>query len=268
MKLTVLGSGTARTNIERHSTSLMVETEDITILFDVGGQSSRRLAEKEFDLAKVDIITVSHPHADHIGDLLPLIHSMFLGHIHEHYKDGFGKRTKPLYIRGYPGFKEHYEKLRDIMFPERVEPYEVNVKDLEDETEEILGLKLTGVVVPHTPYWKSNGYRLESNSKVFAFSGDISGDKDYLTPLGKLCQSADLAAIEAGNPPSEWNPEHPNGYHTSAWQAGEAAAKAGAKRLLLTHLYDYDPPEASINLAKENFSGEIIVAKDNLEIKI
>lgn len=268
MNLTVLGSGTARSNEDRHSTSLLVETDGKAILFDVGGQSSRQLTQKRFDLASIDLITISHPHADHIGDLLPLIHSMFVGHIHEHYKAGFGKRSKPLYIRGYPGFTDHYEKLREIMFPERVEPYQVDVRDLDNETEEILGLKLTGVVVPHTPYWKSNGYRLEDGSKSFAFSGDISGKEDYLTPLLTLCQNVDLAAIEAGNPPSEWNPANPNGYHTSAWQAGEAAQKAGAKKLLLTHLYDYDPAEASLNLAKENFSGEVILAADNLELEI
>lgn len=268
MKLTVLGSGAARLNPDKHSTSLLLETEGKAILFDLGGQSSRRLAERRFDLAQIDIITISHPHADHIGDLLPLVHAMNLANIHEHYTPGFGKRTKPLYLRGYPGFKEHYETLRGIMFPERTENYLIDVKDLDNETEDILGFRLTGVVVPHTPYWQSNGYRLEAEGKSFAFSGDISGDKDYLTPLGKLGRNADLLAIDSGNPPREWNPEHPNGYHTSAWQAGEASAKAGAKRLLLTHTYDYDSPEEFINLAKENFSGEIILAKDNLEIEI
>jgi len=63
------------------------------------------------------------------------------------------------------------------------------------------------------------------------------------------------------------NPFKVKGHLTPA-EAGRLAAKAGAKRLLLTHFY---PPCDEVDvmaLAGQEFSGEILRAEDGLSLTV
>ena len=59
-------------------------------------------------------------------------------------------------------------------------------------------------------------------------------------------------------------------HHSSAEQAGEVAAAAGAKMLVLSHLVPSgisDVPESEwLQAARQHFSGPIIVGRDLMEI--
>lgn len=55
-------------------------------------------------------------------------------------------------------------------------------------------------------------------------------------------------------------PDHSVRYLSSARQAGQTAAAAGARRLLLTHLMPGTDPAAAIGAAAAGYDGDISVA--------
>ena len=54
----------------------------------------------------------------------------------------------------------------------------------------------------------------------------------------------------------------------SAAQAGEAAARGGARKLILTHILDDRPESAARAAAAKVFAGDIDLAEPGLEVEI
>ncbi|GAA4386967.1 cyclic nucleotide-degrading phosphodiesterase [Tsukamurella soli] len=115
---------------------------------------------------------------------------------------------------------------------------------------EIGGFSVRPFRMYHPP--ESYGLRITSPSGgVLAFSGD-TGVCDNLV---EVARDADLFLAE-----SSWthDPENrPAGVHISGYEAGEAAAKAGAKRLLLTHIPPWTDRDTMIAEARSSFDGPV-----------
>ncbi|MDF0531008.1 MBL fold metallo-hydrolase [Tsukamurella sp. 8F] len=109
-------------------------------------------------------------------------------------------------------------------------------------------------VQPHTMFHPPESYGLRitaPSGKVLAYSGD-SGVCDALV---EVARDADLFLCEAS-----WthDPENrPLGVHISGFEAGEAAAKAGAKRLLLTHVPPWTSRDEVVAEARSAFDGPV-----------
>jgi ribonuclease BN (tRNA processing enzyme) len=56
-------------------------------------------------------------------------------------------------------------------------------------------------------------------------------------------------------------------YHISAEEAGEIAARAGVKKLVLTHLIPANAEETFRERAARKFKGEIVVGRDLLRVE-
>ncbi|MBE0616355.1 MAG: MBL fold metallo-hydrolase, partial [Proteobacteria bacterium] len=81
--------------------------------------------------------------------------------------------------------------------------------------------------------------------------------------LEDLARGADLLVLEASLPPGAGM-----GLHLTARQAGELAERAGAGRLVLTHLYPAAEAAGPGELASAAFAGEVRVAEDGLEFRV
>ncbi|TAL06950.1 MAG: MBL fold metallo-hydrolase, partial [Chloroflexota bacterium] len=71
MRLTVLGTGTARPVAETAASGILVQTETTSVLFDIGSGIASRL-EASIGAAALDGLVVGHMHADHWIDIAPL----------------------------------------------------------------------------------------------------------------------------------------------------------------------------------------------------
>lgn len=267
MKLTILGSGASIANKYRVSSGFLLETKESSWIIDFGGGSFFRLVnDLNYDyVSKVDGVFISHPHVDHIVDLMWFMHSLYnSANWADYRKRPQDKRTKPLYLHAYPRFKEDYKKLR-LMFPERVEKYEIPITEHGDDRFQTKDLKVTTRIVPHVPeYFTSIGFRIEADSKVLMYSGDSGYDK----ALVELAKDADLALIESSIFPNLYEEKGPLPNHLSALEAGKVAQEASAKKLVLTHLHDVATEEDLAKEAKKAFSGEVIVGKDLLNLEL
>ena len=90
-----------------------------------------------------------------------------------------------------------------------------------------------------------------------------SGDTGECEGILKLADGVGLLILECSHADG-----HELAGHLTPSQCGRIAKKAGAKRLLLTHMYaDCDEVDIAAQCSKE-YSGEIIVADDLMEVAI
>nr|WP_240393866.1 MBL fold metallo-hydrolase [Corynebacterium lactis] len=103
------------------------------------------------------------------------------------------------------------------------------------------------------------GYRVEADGFSFAYSGD-SAWTEKLVELARgvdvfICE-ATWCAKEDGVPPN---------MHMSGYEAGRAAALAGVKKLVLTHIPPYANGEEALEAARTTFDGDIELAYLGME---
>jgi ribonuclease BN (tRNA processing enzyme) len=97
---------------------------------------------------------------------------------------------------------------------------------------------------------------------VLAYSADTSPCEALL----RLAHKADLFLCEASYPDGE---ENPPDLHLTGREAGEAAAKAGVSRLVLTHLVPAWCSTANVlESASAAFSGPVVLARSGARYRV
>ncbi len=252
IEVIVIGSGTGVPSLRRAAPAIYVRANDYNLLLDCGAGTLRQLLKVGITCDRIDGIFLSHFHLDHVGDLISFLFAT-------KYSPGY-RRTVPFTIWAHSQFASLYEAMKtgfghwvvppsDLM---RIEKLEAGSKKLICQGE----LKMSFSSVPHTP--ESLAVRIDTadgHSLVY------SGDTDYSDSLIELAEDADLFICECSCPEGM----KVEGHLTPSL-AGQIAAQAGCKRLMLTHLY---PVCDSTNLAEaclRNYGGELIVAEDLLRL--
>lgn len=258
MKLTILGSGTYQPELERRSAAYLIQTAGQNICLDFGRGAIEQLMKVGLHINQIDAIFISHWHPDHISDLLPLIHITIAGPSDHGL---WPIRKKPLKLFGPIETKERLDYLRKSSFLDYFDlKGKIEIEELSEGNIELGNIKISFYPTVHNPETRCLCYRLESEGKIFAYSGDtVESDG-----LARAIKDADLAVIEAA-----WPDEvHPKTHFTGS-RAGKFAQKNGVKKLVITHMaplymQKFDPKAD----AKKEFKGEVVVAKDLLEIEI
>ncbi len=249
MKLTILGSGTAAPVLARNCASYLLEIKSKKLLFDSGAGTIRRLLELKIDLFEIDNIFYTHLHNDHINDLGAIIWSNNYG----------GVRKKPLNLYGPNGFKQYYNILiKKLLKPTKIY-FKINVKELKKSFIKIKDIIIKTNPIIHSTTTKSIAYRIEHKGKSLVYAGDA----EYCNEVIEIAKNADVLLIECSFP----DHKKVEGHLTPSL-AGKLAAKAKVKKLILTHFYpEVLKSDIKKHCAKE-FSGNIILAKDKMEINI
>jgi ribonuclease BN (tRNA processing enzyme) len=244
MKLTVLGSGTAVPDLQRNSAGYLLEENGRGFLIDFGYGTVHQLLRLGITYHDIDRIFLTHPHPDHMCDLVPFLFAS---------KYPLNPRTRNLPIVAGPGFTAYFEQLMDA-FNHWLTPdtYQVQITELDEETRRFDGLEVTAGKVQHIEM--SRGFRFaNAEGKTVTFSGDT----DYCAGIVELGRGADLLILECSTP-DDLKVEK----HLTPQLCGRIAREAECQTLLLTHFYP--PCEMSSVLAacQREFSGKIILADD------
>lgn len=251
MELIVLGSGTGVPSLRRGSPAYAVKSSGRLIMLDLGSGACRALLHHGLNFSQIDIIAITHLHPDHIGDLVGFLFAT-------HYSLGY-TREIPFSLLAAQGFRDFHQKLK-ASFGSWVEAPEgmMNVWELKpDGPDRVIyeGLVIRSAPVNHIE--GSLAYRLEADDKSLVYAGDT----DLSDSLVELARGADLFILECANPFKVQG-------HLTPAEAGQVAAKAGVKRLLLTHFY---PPCDEVDVAalvRKEFEGEVIRAEDGMRLEI
>ena len=250
MRLTVVGCAAAwGRGAEAASSCYLVEAGDTAIVLDLGQGAFARLATLRRPESLAAIL-VSHSHADHCVDLVPLRHYLryearaTAGTVALHAPADLPARFDAL--TGESGF------LDDLAFSP-VAPGELRFGPL----------RVTAARVAHTD--DSYAFRVvedgadDGAASALVYSGDCGDPADLiplLRPGDTLLAEASFGAgpVPAGVP------------HLGAAGAAQAARDGGAARLLLTHLQPDVDPEVALERASALFPGETALARPTLAL--
>jgi ribonuclease BN (tRNA processing enzyme) len=222
-------------------------------LFDVGSGAFSNLREA-IDYTALDAVIVSHMHADHFLDLIPLRYALKYGPL---LRDG----RLPLYLP--PGGTEDLRKLCTVFRNEGPADFLDEVFALHEYDTlrplEINDLRLTFTETVH--FIDSYATRAESGTSSMVYSSDTAP----CDAVVNLAKDAELFLCECTL--GLGSEESPRG-HTSSIEAGIMAKRAGVQRLVLTHYgSDYAPGELEDGASAE-FRGPTAVADDGIELTI
>jgi ribonuclease BN (tRNA processing enzyme) len=251
MELIVIGSGTGVPSLRRGSPAYAVRAAGRLLLLDLGPGTLRALLRYGLNFSDIDLLALSHLHPDHVADLVPFFFAT-------RYSLGY-TRQKPFKLLVARSFQEFYGHLR-AAFGQWVEPPPglLELQELSPGEPETLAWEeftIRSAPTNHTP--ASLAFRVEAQGQTLVYSGDTD-ESDSLTALAA---GVDLLVLEAANPFKVAG-------HLTPVEAGRLAARAGVKRLLLTHFYPACDEVDVVALAAQEFSGEIIRAEDGLRLQV
>jgi ribonuclease BN (tRNA processing enzyme) len=251
MELTVIGSGTGVPSLRRGSPCLALKAGGRLLVLDLGAGSLRALLRYGFNFSAIDILALTHLHPDHVGDVIPFLFAT-------RYSLGY-TRTAPFRLLAARGFARFHDLLKEA-FAGWVEP-PPNLMDLKelapDRPDEVQDNNLVIKSAPTNHTEGSLAYRVETQGRSLVYSGDT----DESDSLVDLAQNANLLVLESANPFKVPG-------HLTPAEAGRLAARAGARRLLLTHFYPPCDEVDVVALAGQEFSGEVLRAEDGMILTV
>ncbi len=221
MQLQFVGSGDAFGSGGRFNTCFHVTAGGTRFLLDCGASSLIGMKRLAIDRNAIDLIVLTHFHADHCGGVpFFMLDAQFLT-----------RRTHPLTIAGPPRLKDWFPRLMDTAFAgasASAKKFEVTLVELEPETTwRFRDIEIWPAAVRHGPppdvYY---GYRITAGGKVLAYSGDTEWT-DSLIGLGR---DADLFVSEA------YVYDRPVPMHLSYRQLVAQLPAIRPRRLVITHM--------------------------------
>ncbi len=242
--LRVLGSCGAWPEAGRAASGFLVEWDGFKIVLDLGYATFPRLIT-HCPAGEVDAVVLTHAHADHCVDAHALYRARAYG----------GAKLPKIPLLCIEGVTD-----RLAAFDPRADLHQVfDVCEL-PWPQRVGPLRISGIELPH--HVPNAGVRLEAPGVTLAYTGDTGPDP----AIADLGANADLFIVEAtgqGPPPAE-RPQ----LNLTAGQAGEWAARAGARRLMLTHFWPGSDRAVSAAEAARAFPGEVIVAEEDLLVPL
>ncbi|MFS1664030.1 MBL fold metallo-hydrolase [Streptococcus sp. zg-JUN1979] len=222
MKLITIGCWGGYPYKDAGTTSyLLSATSGFQLLIDVGSRAVNEL-EKELSPLDLDAVIISHYHPDHIADLGVLYHyrQLYPKHLWE---------PKVLPVYGHDEEMYEFSKLSLDGVAKGI-PYHT------EGTEQIGPFDITFIKTVHPVVCYAMRIVERETSQVLVFTGDTG----YFADLASFSKGADLLLADVYL--FEGHEKHPA--HLTSKEAGEIAAKAKVKRLVLTHLPQF--PAADI----------------------
>ena len=247
--VTVIGSAGTHSAAERVCSSYLVTHEGTDLLLDVGSGALHNLL-KVRDVADLDGLVISHMHPDHYMDVFGLNYALRFHPSDLPAIPVFGPADMyPVVSNTLP--EESVEKMADLLhFHTARAGDRVHVNEM--------AIELFAMNHP----METLGSRITIGDTVVAFTGDTAPTPE----IDGLAADADLLICD----PTWLESQRPlpADVHCTGAEAGRAAASAGARRLLITHVSPYNDPQAVADEAATHYDGEVIVAVDLMEIDL
>lgn len=260
MKMTIVGSSGSMSGPRSAASSYLLQatgtdedtgrTRTWSIVFDLGPGAFGELW-KYVDPRQLDAVILSHGHADHMGDII----SLYV------YNRWFPTGPLPP-VRVYG---PHEIESRTCQIDGWATPQDfagsLEFVVVEDQKPLSVGpFVFTPFTARHTV--ETFGYRVEGPSEtgkkaIFAFTGDT----DSCESITQMAQGADLLLSEAaftGN-------DTVRGIHMDGARAGQLAADAEVRHLVLTHIQPWTDPHVVEEEARSKWSGRLSLAAPGQE---
>ncbi len=228
----MLGCAGSFPSADSAASAYLVSADDATgrrwtVLLDLGSGALGPL-QRWGDPYALDLVAISHLHVDHCADLA------VLDVARRHHPDG---PCAPLPVWGPAGTSA---RIAGLVGKVAGSP-QLEVRTWVEGATVVVGpLTLAPVAMTHTvPTFGVRVVGPSDDDPSRQVSLAYTGDTDTGPGLDTLAAGVDLLLAEAG---LAGTADAPRGLHLTARRAAEAAVRAGARRLVLTHLSPWDDP--------------------------
>ena len=241
MRLTIIGCSGSFPGPDSPASCYLVEADGFRLLLDLGNGALGAL-QRHAPLDGIDAVCLSHLHADHCLDLC----SFWVARTYHpegprpripvYAPAGTAARMARAYgLDEHPGMAQAFDFVTLTPGSQRIGPFLVTAAHVNHPVETF-------------------AMRLDNEGRSIAYSAD-TGESAALVGLAR---QADLLLCEAS---FLEGPGLPPDLHLTARQAAEHAARAGAGRLVLTHLVPWNDPARTLEEAcGSSFAGPISLA--------
>lgn len=226
----------------------LVTEGDFRLLLDCGTGVFAKL-RSHCEATDVDAVLISHLHSDHIADLVPYGHALAFV-----YRE-FGRRPQLL---APPGARSKFNAITELFGV----GYQIEKAFLVEEYEpsraaRVGPLAVRFQAVPHyIPTWACE--LTAPSGARFTFGADCAPNDE----LAAFAQGTDLIMLEATEGTIPHVQKDDLRGHMTAYEAGELARAAAAKRVVLTHFSDLLDPEDVRAQGEAGFGGPVELASD------
>ena len=238
MRLTVLGGAGGYPPAGGACSGYLLEFAGYRLLIDPGYAIVPRLLEI-VEPEAIDAVLVSHGHPDHVADLNPLLRARLM-------RDDGAPRLPAYALPDALGPVLALDQIRALAGACELHAFEAG------EAFRIGPFAIGSRSLPHSI--PNAGLRISAGGLSMTYTGDAGPTDD----LVDLAGGTDLLLAEATY--VETVPSGNEGVLNSALEVGRQAHRAGAARLMLTHLLPGTDPEDSLAAARRTFDGSIGVA--------
>ena len=279
-QLVLLGTGGGPTpKALRAAPSMALMIGEQLHIIDAGNGVARQAALAGLPLKNLAHVWITHLHTDHVADAFTLPWLAWSGAL-----------TTPVTVHGPKGMKQ---MARDWLRFARVDIETrmadegrpdlrkmISVAEIQPGVQlEAGGLKVTAARVEHPPLVDSFAYRFDWAGKSVVWSGDtrpcqalidLARGADFLVQEVMYLPAMERLIASESNAPTLR--AHLLASHTLAEQAGEIAAAAGVKTLVLSHFVPGGDASVTDDMwqtaAANAFDGRIIVGRDLLRLML
>jgi ribonuclease Z len=269
----LLGTGFPRPDPNRAGAATAVIIGNKWFLIDAGRGATMRIAATPLKYEDMRGVFITHLHSDHTAGLPDVFTTSWQ----------FGRKATPLPLYGPEGigklatamlqfFEADIHIRRDLLEKHpaagaAITAHQVKEGVVYDDGE----VKVTAFLEDHKPVEPAFGYRFDSHGRSIVISGDTRPNANLI----RYARGADVLVSEAYLPEHFDRVDKPEvaaplkHYHTSAEEAGQIAAEAKVKKLVLTHLVPGNQDATFRERAAKAFKGPIVVGKDldRIEVK-
>ncbi|HOG46617.1 MAG TPA: MBL fold metallo-hydrolase [Anaerolineae bacterium] len=233
MRLTVFGNSGSFPGPDSACAGYLLEADGLQILLDCGNGVLARL-QRYFPIEQLDALVVSHLHFDHMADLPVLKYGL-------ESKVALGQCLEPLQLFA-PATPEEVRHT----FASEVAFASTTIED--GMLTQLGSVSLSFVRMDHPV--ETYAVVVSAEDKRFVYSGDTLFNRRLIDAASGadllLCEATAVKSLHtaSGDIP-----------HLTARQAGEVAAQAGVRQLLLTHFWYETPREEYVAEARQAFAG-------------
>jgi ribonuclease BN (tRNA processing enzyme) len=247
VKITVLGKSPAWQDAGGACSGYLVEESGRSLLLDCGNGVFGKLREVH-DYATVDAVVVSHVHADHCFDLVPYAYALSYSPRAQTAPD-----HRPA-LHAPPGSRAAFRQITGAWQSEELIEQAFCLEEYDPDRELELGpLRVRFQHVPH--YVPTFAVQVGSDRARFTFGADCRPNDELVA----FARDTDLLMLEATLDAPE---PHGDRGHLTAAEAGDHARRAGAKRLVLTHVSADADLERARAEAQRTYGAPVEIASD------
>lgn len=249
-QLTVLGGSAAGVGTGQGCSGYLVRTDTTNLVLDLGPGTLLEL-RKHTDFRTLDAIVISHLHMDHVLDLFALRFALAYNPVQPPKPvplylppDGLAFMQKAAALWAQPGEEEDYFSA----------VFDMSEYDSDSELT-VGGFTLRFAPTAHiVPCWAMRIMSRDGSDDLF-YGADSGTDAD----LDEIAKGAAIVIAEAAMPPDS-DPEQIGSLHYTPQQAAQLAERAGARNLVLTHIWEELDPMKQAEAARAHFTGRMTIA--------